>query len=202
MRASGRAGWGRLGILLAYAAAMGLLEAVVVIYLRRLLGVGVGNVVTPPQGSVWASVRGMELARELATLVMILTVAALAARGWRQRLGAFALVFGIWDLVYYLALAVLVGWPSGPLDWDLLFLIPAPWWGPVLAPASIAALLVVGGARLLRSEGGGVRGWAAAPGVAGGVVLVGAFLLSAPPHFAWAVYVPSLVLFGFGLLRL
>jgi hypothetical protein len=202
VRASGRAGWGRVGILLAYAAAMGLLEAVVVIYLRRLLGVGVGNVVTPPHGSVWASVRGMELARELATLVMILTVAALAARGWRQRLGAFALVFGIWDLVYYLALAVLVGWPSGPLDWDLLFLIPAPWWGPVLAPASIAALLVVGGARLLRSDGGGFRRWAGALAVTGGVVLVGAFLLSAPPHFAWAVYVPSLALFAVGLLGL
>lgn len=197
-----RAGaWARIGTLFAYAAAMGLLEAVVVIYLRRLLGVGVGNVVAPPHGAVWASVRGMELAREAATLVMILAVALLAAGRWRQRLGAFAFVFGIWDLAYYVALAALVGWPRGPLDGDLLFLIPAPWWGPVLAPALIAVLLVVGGARLLRSERAGAGAWAAA-GVAGGALLVGAFLLSTPAHFAWAVYAPSLALFAVGLLRL
>ncbi len=181
---------------------MGLLEAVVVIYLRRLLGVGVHDVVAPPHGAVWASVRGMELARELATLVMILAVALLAARSWRQRLGAFAFVFGIWDLAYYLALAALVGWPRGAFDGDLLFLIPAPWWGPVLAPALIAVLLVVGGVRLLRTDEAGSGAWAVAMGVTGGVVLVGAFLVSTPTHFAWTVYVPSLALFGVGLLRL
>lgn len=191
-----------MGALLAYAAAMGLLEAVVVIYLRRLLGVGVGNVVAPPHGAVWTSVRGMELARELATLVMILAVALLAARSWRQRLGAFALVFGVWDLVYYLALAALVGWPRSPLDGDLLFLIPAPWWGPVLAPALIAVLLVVAGVRLLRSEDAGTAAWAGATCLTGAALLVGAFLLSSPTHFAWAVYAPSLVLFGVGSLRL
>ncbi len=198
-----RAGrWSRIATLLAYAAAMGLLEGVVVIYLRRLLGVGVGSVVAPPQGAVWASVRGMELARELATLVMISSVALLAARGWRPRLGAFAFVFGVWDLVYYVALAALVGWPRSLLDRDLLFLIPAPWWGPVLAPVLIAALLVVGGVRLLRSERAGAAVWAAVLGVVGGVALVGAFLTSTPTHFTWGVYLSALALFGVGWLRL
>ena len=37
------------------------------------------------------------------------------------------------------------GWPRSVFDWDILFLIPLPWWGPVLAPVLIASLMVVGG---------------------------------------------------------
>ena len=129
-------------------------------------------------------------------------MALLAARSWRQRLGAFAFVFGVWDLVYYVTLAVLVGWPRSLLDRDLLFLIPAPWWGPVLAPVLIAALLVVGGVRLLRSERAGSGAWAMALGVAGAVVLVGAFLVSTPTHFTWAVYLSALFVFAVGWLQL
>jgi hypothetical protein len=36
-------------------------------------------------------------------------------------------------------------WPHSLLDWDILFLLPLPWWGPVLAPVSIAALMVIWG---------------------------------------------------------
>lgn len=181
---------------------MGLLEAVVVVYLRRLLGVGVGSVLTPPSGSVWRALEPMELAREAATVVMIVSVAWLAGGGWRRRVGAFALVFGIWDLAYYAALAGLVGWPRGPLDWDLLFLIPAPWWGPVLAPILIAAVLVAAGTRLMRAGPGAHASWPAA-GIAalGAVALVATFLLTTPPHFPWTAYVPSLVVFAAGLLR-
>jgi hypothetical protein len=31
------------------------------------------------------------------------------------------------------------------LDWDILFLLPLPWWGPVLAPVSIALVMIVWG---------------------------------------------------------
>jgi uncharacterized integral membrane protein len=37
------------------------------------------------------------------------------------------------------------GWPHSLLDWDLLFLLPLPWWGPVLAPVSIALLMIMWG---------------------------------------------------------
>ncbi|MEJ2287326.1 MAG: hypothetical protein P8Y02_01575 [Deinococcales bacterium] len=192
----------RVGALFVYALAMGLLEAVVVLYLRRLLGVGVGSVLAPPSGPLWASIRGIELTRELATVVMILAVAWLGARRWRGRFGAFAFVFGVWDLAYYVFLAVFAGWPSGPLDWDLLFLIPAPWWGPVLAPSLIAVVLVAAGVRLMATPRRGRVGWLpAVTAVTGGVLLVGTFLLTTPPHFVWAAYVPSLLLFAAGLLR-
>ncbi len=40
-------------------------------------------------------------------------------------------------------------------DWDILFLLPLPWWGPVLAPVSIALLMIVEGTLESRREVGG-----------------------------------------------
>ena len=37
------------------------------------------------------------------------------------------------------------GWPGSLFDWDVLFLLPVPWWGPVLAPMCIAVLMIVWG---------------------------------------------------------
>jgi hypothetical protein len=42
--------------------------------------------------------------------------------------------FGVWDIFYYIALKIMIGWPASLLTWDLLFLIPWSWLGPVLAP--------------------------------------------------------------------
>lgn len=180
---------------------MGFLEAVVVLYLRRMLGTGFVHVRAAPSGPAWNAVAGIELAREAATILMILAVALLAARGWRARLGAFALVFGVWDIAYYGWLALLVSWPRSLFDRDLLFLIPAPWWGPVLTPLLVAAVLVGGGTRLLLAP----RGVAARPvGLAaaslGGVLLMVSFLLAGPSAFTWALYLPALALFALGLL--
>src|SRR5262249_44174413 len=36
-------------------------------------------------------------------------------------------------------------WPRSLNDWDVLFLIPLPWWGPVIAPVSIAFLMILWG---------------------------------------------------------
>jgi hypothetical protein len=93
-----------------------------------------------------------EVVREAATLVMILMVGILAGRTWRARWGYAALAFGIWDIFYYVFLKVLTSWPRTLLDWDILFLIPLPWWGPVWAPAAIAALMVVWGTLVTHFE--------------------------------------------------
>ena len=85
----------------------------------------------------------IELVRETATLVMILSVALLAARGPGLAFAAFCYVFGLWDLGYYLWLKLMLGWPVNWLEWDVLFLIPWPWFGPWLAPVLIAVLFVV-----------------------------------------------------------
>jgi hypothetical protein len=126
-----------------YAMAMAWVEAAVVFYLRTL-----ANRIDPYQVNPLPDVAGLswvELVREAATLVMLLGVGLLAGRDWRSRWGYAAVAFGIWDIFYYLFLRIITHWPHSILDWDILFLIPLPWWGPVLAPVIIAMLMIVWG---------------------------------------------------------
>jgi hypothetical protein len=120
----------------AYAVAMALLEAAVVVYLRGLLHITNDHVVLGPYVRI-------EIAREVATMVMLAAVGWLAGRGRAERWAYGLFAFGMWDVWYYIWLKVLVNWPATLLDWDVLFLIPLRWWGPVLSPVSIAALICV-----------------------------------------------------------
>ena len=133
----------RWSLVAIFAVAMGYLEAAVVYYLRVLV-----DRLEPYQPDPLPIVGGLgpaELGRELATMIMIFTVGALAGRTWKGKFGFSLLLFGIWDISYYLFLKPLTGWPNSILDWDILFLIPLPWWGPVWAPVSIAVLMVLFG---------------------------------------------------------
>jgi hypothetical protein len=118
-------------------------ESAVVFYLRTMI-----DRVQPYQQNPLPQFTGLakaELVRELATLVMLATVGWLAGRNSRSRIGYFLIAFGVWDVFYYAFLKVLTGWPQSLFDWDILFLIPLPWWGPVWAPASIAVLMIAWG---------------------------------------------------------
>jgi hypothetical protein len=150
----------RLAVLALFATAMGWLEAVVVVYLRALLGVAHGSAAPAPDELTrrlaslpWLI--GTEQGREAATIVMLATVAWLAAPRLRLRLGAFLVAFGAWDIVYYLALYVLLRWPPGLATPDLLFLIPpGPWWiQPVWVPVAISASMIAAGAWLSTRPG-------------------------------------------------
>lgn len=126
-----------------FAIAMAWVESAVVYYLRTMV-----NRIEPYQSSPLPIIGGLgpvELTREFATLVMLLTVGVLAGRDWRARLGYAAIAFGVWDIFYYVFLKIMCGWPNSLLDWDVLFLIPLPWWGPVIAPVSIAILMILWG---------------------------------------------------------
>lgn len=133
-----------------FAVAMAYVEAAVVLYLRVL--VNQMDPYPPNPSAVPDWMIPTEIVREAATLTMLLAVGWMAGRTWRSRLGCFLIAFGVWDLFYYLFLKVLTGWPRTLLDWDILFLIPLPWWGPVLAPTSIAALMIVGGTLMSRFD--------------------------------------------------
>jgi hypothetical protein len=131
------------GVVVVFAAAMAWVEAACVYYLRLLV-----DRVQPYQPDPLPIVGGLgnvELVREATTLLMLLTTGMLAGRTWQRRVGYAAIAFGVWDVLYYVFLWIMSDWPASPLDWDILFLLPLPWWGPVLAPVSIALLLVAWG---------------------------------------------------------
>ncbi|HTH49701.1 MAG TPA: hypothetical protein VMB21_19465 [Candidatus Limnocylindria bacterium] len=127
-------------VVVIFALAMAWVESAVVYYLRTLL-----DRIEPYQFYPLPRFGGLgfaESVRELATLIMLGTVGWLTGFNARTRFAYFILAFGVWDLGYYAFLKVLTGWPHSLMDWDILFLLPLPWWGPVLAPSLIAALMI------------------------------------------------------------
>jgi len=130
-------------LVVAFAVGMAWVEAAAVYYLRVMVDRLDPYQVNPlPMRGVLGPV---ELIREAATLVMLLAVGMLAGRTWRTRLGYAAIAFGVWDIFYYVFLKMICDWPKSLFDWDILFLLPLPWWGPVLAPLCIASLMIVWG---------------------------------------------------------
>jgi hypothetical protein len=125
--------------------ALGWFEAAVVVYLRALYYPGGFRF---PVVLVLDRVVFVEVAREAASLLILAAAARLAGSRFLERFAAFMLVFGIWDLVYYGVLRLVLGWPPSLATWDLLFLIPVPWVGPVWAPVVVSIALVVCGSRL------------------------------------------------------
>ena len=151
-RLSERARW---GIVLAFAIAMAWVEAASVFYIRAL--VGRIEPYQPEPLPIHGALGNVELWREASTLVMLATLGMLAGRTWRRRAGYAALAFGAWDIFYYVFLRLISGWPKTLLDWDILFLLPLPWWGPVLAPVSIALVMILWGT-LATQSGDGATG--------------------------------------------
>jgi hypothetical protein len=152
-------------------------------------------------GSAQARYLRIELVREVATLVMLAGVGVAVARNVRQGVAAFLVAFGVWDIAFYASLKAMIDWPASFLTWDLLFLLPVPWAGPVLAPLLVAASMVGAGVVLLASEHAGrafrlrPADWAAV--FAGGFIVVASFcwdyrnLLAGgtPSPFPWPLFV-------------
>ena len=137
-------------VVVIFAIAMAWVESAVVYDLRTLV-----NRINPYQPNPLPIIGGLgpvELVREAATLTMLLAVGILAGRTWRIRLAYAALAFGVWDIFYYVFLRVICNWPRSLFDWDILFLLPLPWWGPVLAPMCIALLMILWGTLITQLE--------------------------------------------------
>ncbi len=132
----------RLSAVLTYGVAMGYFEAVLVVYLR---GMFYPEGFSFPLRLMPARLIVIEVAREAATVVMLAAVAYLAGRRFWERFGWFLVLFGVWDIFYYIFLKATIGWPATLVDWDVLFLIPLPWIGPVLAPSLVALLMIAVG---------------------------------------------------------
>lgn len=188
------------------AIAMAYLEAAVVVYLRGALGLAADAVFPVDFSGSAGRLALIELGRELATLVMIGGVGWIAGRSPLERLAWAAAVFGVWDIGYYAWLWVFSGWPTGLGTWDLLFLLPVPWAGPVWAPVAVSLGLVgfgVAVAARLRT-GAPVRMGRSRFAVLllGGLVVVISFTLNAgtviagrvPSAFAWPVFAAGMAI--------
>ncbi|MEA1996107.1 MAG: hypothetical protein U9N45_00635 [Gemmatimonadota bacterium] len=167
-----RARAAKLVCLFFFAVAMGYLEAAVVVYLRELF---YPEGFSFPLRMIESHTLAVEIGREFVTMVMLFTVAWVAGKIFYERLAFFLMVFGVWDIFYYIWLKVLLGWPAGLAAWDLLFLIPVPWIGPVYSPVAVSLGMITGAGLVLRRlwSGGvfrpGLREWAI---VAGGALLI------------------------------
>jgi hypothetical protein len=128
-----------------FGVALGYFEAAVVVYLRELY---YPDGFRFPVVLISTRLAVVEITREVASVALLAAAARLAATRFLDRFAVFMLLFGIWDLVYYAVLRVVIGWPQHLGDWDVLFLIPVPWVGPVWAPVAVSTALVVAGSRL------------------------------------------------------
>jgi hypothetical protein len=139
----------RFWALAVLAIAFAYVEAAVVVYLRGWWGIENLILDIPPLDR---SIAATELGREVATLVLLMAAGWAVGRTTPSRWGFAFFAFGVWDIFYYAWLKVLIDWPSSLLDTDILFLVPLPWWGPVLSPVLIAILCIVGGYLAVSAE--------------------------------------------------
>lgn len=206
--------------LVLFAVAFGYLEAAIVIYLctiyqpihaevypnhpRDALYPVIPLEVLKQHGRQYERQLHIELGRELSTLIMLAAVAWGASRSRREWFGYFSLMFGVWDICFYVFLRLLIGWPTSLWEWDILFLLPVIWTGPVIAPVLVSVGLIVGGSWVVVREGTG-KEYLAPLWCWGGIILGGLLIVlsfcwdwrniaagSLPNPFQWG-------LFSFGL---
>ena len=123
-----------------FAISMGIFEGAVVVYLREIYyPAGFDFPLTPIDNHIAIT----ELFRELASLFMLLSVGILAGKNLSQRFAWFIYSFAVWDIVYYILLWLILGWPESLMTWDILFLLPVTWTGPVITPVIISLLMIV-----------------------------------------------------------
>jgi hypothetical protein len=126
--------------LTAFSIAMGFLESAVVVYLREIYypkGFGF------PLAPITSTIAITELLREAATLIMLIGIGVLTGKNKAERFVCFLYSFAVWDIFYYVFLKMLLDWPASIFTWDILFLLPVPWVGPVLAPCITSLSMIV-----------------------------------------------------------
>jgi hypothetical protein len=126
--------------------AFGYIEASVVVYLREIY---YPEGFTFPVHIIQDHIILIEVLREAMTLIIIWATACLTYRKLQSRIAAFIILFGIWDIFYYIFLKLFLNWPESLNTWDILFLIPAPWVGPVWAPILVSLGFIYAGTAIL-----------------------------------------------------
>lgn len=200
----------KLIALFLFSVAFGYLEAAVVVYLRSIYEPIRQKISPRPANELFPLITVAqlqeagpentrrlltELGREVATLVMLAAMALAVADKFAHWAAAFLIAFGVWDIFFYLSLKLLIDWPQSLLTWDLLFLLPVPWVGPVAAPVIVSlSMIACGLIVLLRPVHMKPEHWIAI--ILGGLIVVTACCLDYPnisrgglPNpFHWGVF--------------
>ncbi|MDM5271642.1 hypothetical protein PGH07_05605 [Sulfurovum sp. zt1-1] len=133
--------------LIVWGVLFGYMEAAIVVYLREIY---YPSGFTFPAVLIDKHIMLTELLREAATLLIMWTTVSLTYPKTQSRIAAFFLLFGVWDIFYYVFLKLLLNWPQSLETWDILFLIPLPWVGPVWAPIIISVGFIFVGMFILQ----------------------------------------------------
>ncbi|TKJ41293.1 hypothetical protein CEE37_06405 [candidate division LCP-89 bacterium B3_LCP] len=190
-----------------FSVAMAYFEAAVVVYLRAIF---YPNGFDFPLAMGPDSIIITELGREAATILMLVTIGFLCGRSKPERFAYLLISFGIWDIMYYVWLKVLIGWPSSLLTWDILFLIPLPWVGPCLAPILVSIAMIWAGWWIVRCHDRGFVPqfpvWAWFGEIAAGLIIIVSFIWDFnnivsggyPDVFRWDIFLIGMIA-GIGL---
>jgi hypothetical protein len=133
----------KLLLLAIFGIAMAHLEGVVVVYLRKTLGITDSESNKVSLEKFPKKYILIEESRELATIVMLVIIAFLVGTTWLEKIVFFLWTFAFWDLFYYLSLYILIKWPPKLNTIDVLFLIPRPWISPVWFPIGISLTTII-----------------------------------------------------------
>jgi len=133
----------KLSLLALFGIAMAHLEGVVVVYLRKMLGIPDSESNKESLKKFPASYLYIEMTREAATIIMLVVVACLVGASWIEKGVFFLWTFAFWDLFYYISLYILIKWPPKFTTIDVLFLIPKPWIAPVWFPIIVSSLTIL-----------------------------------------------------------
>ncbi len=130
-------------LLALFGISMAHLEGVTVVYLRRALGIIDSQSNSELLKKIPKHYIFIEQTREVATILMLVTLALLVGKTWLDMIVVFLWTFAFWDLFYYLSLYLLIKWPPNFATIDVLFLIPRPWIAPVWVPIGISSITII-----------------------------------------------------------
>jgi hypothetical protein len=133
----------KLILLALFGISMAHLEGVVVVYLRKALGMLDSESNKESIGKFPKRYLYIEMSREAATIIMLVVIAFLVGATWIEKGIFFLWTFAFWDLFYYLSLYILIKWPPKLATIDVLFLIPKPWIAPVWFPIGVSSLTII-----------------------------------------------------------
>jgi hypothetical protein len=133
----------KLILLALFGIAMAHFEGVVVVYLRKALGMLDNESNKESVEKFPKRYLTIEMTREAATIIMLVVIAYLVGQTWIDKGVFFLWTFAFWDLFYYLSLYILIKWPPSLTTIDVLFLIPKPWIAPVWFPVGVSALTII-----------------------------------------------------------